>query len=126
MMDSNLSTGMAALDRVFRGLLPGDNLVWQVDAIEDFAPFVGPYCRGARGAGGAGGGVGGGGAPPRGPGGWTPARFWPGSAARTAGPPGAPGGRWSTSALRAIRRWSRTRTAQRFANFAIRRGLTDL
>lgn len=51
MVDSNLSTGMAALDRVFRGLLPGDNLVWQVDAIEDFAPFVGPYVEAARRAG---------------------------------------------------------------------------
>ena len=51
MVDSNLSTGMATLDRVFRGLLPGDNLVWQVDAIEDFAPFVGPYCQAAGHAG---------------------------------------------------------------------------
>jgi len=51
MIDSHLSTGMATLDRVFRGLLPGDNLVWQVDAIEDFAPFAGPYCRAAQQAG---------------------------------------------------------------------------
>jgi len=42
---------MATLDRVFRGLLPGDNLVWQVDAIEDFAPFAGPYCQAAQQAG---------------------------------------------------------------------------
>ena len=45
MIDSHLSTGIGTLDRVFRGLLPGDNLVWQVDRIEDFAPFVGPYLR---------------------------------------------------------------------------------
>ncbi len=51
MVDSNLSTGLASLDRVFRGLLPGDNLVWEVDAIEDFAPFVGPYCQAAQRAG---------------------------------------------------------------------------
>ncbi len=51
MIDSRLSTGMPTLDRVFRGLLPGDNLVWQVDAIEDFAPFAGPYCRAAQQAG---------------------------------------------------------------------------
>lgn len=48
MVDSLLSTGMATLDRVFRGLLPGDNLVWQVDAMGDFAPFAGPYCRAAQ------------------------------------------------------------------------------
>lgn len=36
---------MPWLDRLLRGLLAGDNLVWQVDAIEDFAPFVPPYCR---------------------------------------------------------------------------------
>jgi len=51
MVDSNLSTGLASLDRVFRGLLPGDNLVWEVDAIEDFAPFAGPYCEAAQRAG---------------------------------------------------------------------------
>ncbi len=51
MVDSHLSTGMATLDRVFRGLLPGDNLVWQVDTIGDFAPFAGPYCRAAQQAG---------------------------------------------------------------------------
>jgi len=51
MVDSPLSTGMSSLDRVFRGLLPGDNLVWQVDAMGDFAPFAGPYCRAAQQAG---------------------------------------------------------------------------
>lgn len=34
------STGSPALDRLFRGLLPGDNLVWHLDAIADFAPIV--------------------------------------------------------------------------------------
>jgi hypothetical protein len=42
-----LSTGVPGLDRLLRGLLPGDNLVWEVDRIEDFAPFVPPYCRSA-------------------------------------------------------------------------------
>ncbi|NLF72298.1 MAG: pyruvate, phosphate dikinase [Candidatus Anammoximicrobium sp.] len=51
MGDPQLSTGMASLDRVFRGLLRGDNLVWQVDAIRDFVPFVGPYCRAASQSG---------------------------------------------------------------------------
>ena len=44
-IDVQLSTGVPGLDRLLRGLIAGDNLVWQVDAIEDFAPFVPPYCR---------------------------------------------------------------------------------
>ncbi|MHB0956171.1 MAG: PEP/pyruvate-binding domain-containing protein [Pirellulaceae bacterium] len=43
--DVQLSTGVPGLDRLLRGLIPGDNLVWQVDEIEHFAPFVPPYCR---------------------------------------------------------------------------------
>ena len=34
---------MPGLDRVFTGLLPGDNIVWQVDSVDDYLPFVGPY-----------------------------------------------------------------------------------
>ncbi len=44
-IDVQLSTGLPGLDRLLRGLIAGDNLVWQVEAIEHFAPFVGPYCR---------------------------------------------------------------------------------
>ena len=52
-IDVQLSTGVPGLDRLLRGLIAGDNLVWQVDAIEHFAPFVPPYCRHAlRGASG--------------------------------------------------------------------------
>ena len=51
MIESPFSTGIPALDRVFRGLLPGDNLVWQVDHIEDFAPLVPACCQAARRAG---------------------------------------------------------------------------
>lgn len=40
-----LSTGIPGLDRLLRGLIAGDNVVWQVDAIEHFLPFVPPYCR---------------------------------------------------------------------------------
>ena len=50
-MDVQLSTGVPGLDRLLRGLIAGDNLVWQVDAIEHFAPFVPPYCRHALGRG---------------------------------------------------------------------------
>jgi len=40
----NLSTGIPGLDRVVQRLLPGDNIVWQVDSVEDYLPFVAPYC----------------------------------------------------------------------------------
>jgi hypothetical protein len=36
-------TGLADLDRVLQGLRPGDNVVWQLDAIEDYAFFVAPF-----------------------------------------------------------------------------------
>ena len=38
-----LSTGLPGLDRVLRGLLPGDNIVWRVESTDDYAPFIGPY-----------------------------------------------------------------------------------
>ncbi len=44
-MDVQLSTGIPGLDRLLRGLILGDNLVWQVDSVADFAPFVPPFCR---------------------------------------------------------------------------------
>jgi hypothetical protein len=37
------STGLSALDRVVQGLRPGDNVVWQVDSVEDYVPFVEPF-----------------------------------------------------------------------------------
>ena len=42
-VDAHLSTGLPGLDRILRGLIPGDNLVWQVESIEDYRPFVEPY-----------------------------------------------------------------------------------
>ncbi|MCK4600837.1 MAG: pyruvate, phosphate dikinase [Phycisphaerae bacterium] len=45
--DGQLSTGLAGLDRVLKGLIPGDNIVWQIDSIEDYLPFAEPYCRNA-------------------------------------------------------------------------------
>ncbi len=50
-VDSHLSTGLPGLDRVLKGLIPGDNIVWQVDAVQDYRPFAEPYCRWAREAG---------------------------------------------------------------------------
>jgi pyruvate, water dikinase len=45
-------TGLAALDRVLQGLRAGDNVVWQVDSVEEYAPFVRAFvdaaCRAAR------------------------------------------------------------------------------
>ncbi len=44
---TRLTTGLPKLDRVLKGLLPGDNIVWQVDSIEDYALLVKPYCEAA-------------------------------------------------------------------------------
>jgi len=38
------STGLAGLDNILNGLRLGDNIVLQVDSIDDYAPFVKPYC----------------------------------------------------------------------------------
>jgi hypothetical protein len=45
------STGLASLDRVVEGLRPGDNVVWQVDSVEDYVPFVRPFVADALRAG---------------------------------------------------------------------------
>ncbi len=42
--DTKLSTGLPGLDRVLRGLMPGDNIVFQVVDVQDYAAFVRPYC----------------------------------------------------------------------------------
>ncbi len=44
---SPLSTGLSALDRVFQNIMPGDNVVWQVDSVEEYLPFVEPYAKDA-------------------------------------------------------------------------------
>ena len=43
-----LSTGLPQLDHVFRGLMAGDNLVFRVDTIQDYRPFVQAYASHAR------------------------------------------------------------------------------
>jgi pyruvate, water dikinase len=45
MQDFQLSTGLPGLDRVFKGIIPGDNLVWQIESLDDFTPFAAPFCR---------------------------------------------------------------------------------
>ena len=42
-MDVRLSTGLSGLDRMLKGLMPGDNIVWQVDTIDDYKPLIKPY-----------------------------------------------------------------------------------
>ena len=50
-IDSQLSTGLSGLDKTLKGLIPGDNLVWQVESVDDYAPFLPPYCRAAEALG---------------------------------------------------------------------------
>jgi len=49
--DAKLSTGLPSLDSVLKGILAGDNVVWQVDDVADYVPFVEPYCRHAVASG---------------------------------------------------------------------------
>ncbi len=42
-IDPKLSTGLVGLDGLLTGLIPGDNIVWQVASLEDYLPFVEPY-----------------------------------------------------------------------------------
>ena len=45
------STGLPGLDRVLRGIEPGDNIVWAVDTIDEYAQLVVPYAAQAERAG---------------------------------------------------------------------------
>ena len=46
-INAHLSTGLPGLDGALRGLIPGDNIVWQVDSVADYATFVELYCQSA-------------------------------------------------------------------------------
>ncbi len=37
-------TGLPHLDSVLRGIIAGDNVVWQISSTEEYVPFVKPYC----------------------------------------------------------------------------------
>ena len=39
-----MTTGLPALDNVLKNVLPGDNIVWQVDTVEDYQALVLPFC----------------------------------------------------------------------------------
>src|SRR5512142_1862460 len=41
------STGLSSLDGVLRGLRPGDNVVWQVESVDDYASLVHPFVEAA-------------------------------------------------------------------------------
>ncbi|MFX1295174.1 MAG: PEP/pyruvate-binding domain-containing protein [Promethearchaeota archaeon] len=43
-MDISLSTGIEALDKVIKGVKPGDNLIYQVNSVKDYIPFVHSFC----------------------------------------------------------------------------------
>lgn len=43
--NSEFSTGLPELDRLIRGVIPGDNVVWRVDDPGDYAAFVAPYAK---------------------------------------------------------------------------------
>nr|MDO8114172.1 PEP/pyruvate-binding domain-containing protein [Candidatus Sigynarchaeota archaeon] len=45
---NTLSTGLPSLDGVLKGLRAGDNVVWQVDHVNDYVPFVHAFCRDAN------------------------------------------------------------------------------
>jgi hypothetical protein len=42
-----LSTGLSGIDEVLCGVRPGDNIVWQVDAVADYIPFAHAFFRNA-------------------------------------------------------------------------------
>ena len=44
----SLSSGLPGLDRILRGILPGDNVVWEVDSVADYVPMLEPFWMEAR------------------------------------------------------------------------------
>jgi len=46
-INPDLSTGLDGLDNLLTGLIPGDNIVWQVNSVDDYLLFVGPACEAA-------------------------------------------------------------------------------
>ncbi len=46
-IDAQLTTGLPGLDRMLKGLIPGDNIVWLIDGIGDYEAFLPAYCQAA-------------------------------------------------------------------------------
>ena len=44
MKRKQFSTGLIGFDKLLQGLRPGDNIVWQVESLDDYLPFVKPCC----------------------------------------------------------------------------------
>ena len=49
--DARPSTGLPAVDTLVKGLRLGDNVVWEVETIDDYAAFVAPFVETALGQG---------------------------------------------------------------------------
>ena len=47
-MTAAFTTGLPGLDKVLKGVMPGDNIVWQVDTVADYKALVIPYAEAAR------------------------------------------------------------------------------
>jgi hypothetical protein len=45
---TTFTTGLPDLDRMLQGLQAGDNVVWQVESVDDYLPFVTPYWEACR------------------------------------------------------------------------------
>ncbi len=50
-MPAGFTTGLPGLDEVLKGVMPGDNIVWQVDDIAEYKALVEPYATAARDSG---------------------------------------------------------------------------
>jgi hypothetical protein len=46
-MRTETTSGLPGLDRVLKGVMPGDNIVWQVESIADYRDLVVPYAEAA-------------------------------------------------------------------------------
>ncbi len=46
-IDEGLTSGISGLDEALKGILTGDNIVWQIDSIEEYQELVTPYCEAA-------------------------------------------------------------------------------
>jgi len=43
-VQTSFGTGITAFDHVLQSIMPGDNIVFQVDTVADYTPFVHPFC----------------------------------------------------------------------------------
>jgi pyruvate, water dikinase len=49
--ESAFTTGLPGLDKALKGILPGDNVVWQVDTVDDYLALVLPFVQGGLNSG---------------------------------------------------------------------------